>query len=195
MKERGLRLVIIFLLCWAVAGLALAQEIDWDKAALGIKRLSPDAFPAAPEPVRTALIRMGCTIPQYANAKQPHNLTTGSFAKPGQTDWAALCSRNGESSIIVFWGGSPTSTTILGQPTKDKEWLQGEADGTALYSHSIGSASIKTIKKYVARYGAVDIDGKNAPPITHDGIEDGSEKGSTIYYYHGGKWVELMGGD
>jgi hypothetical protein len=191
MKERGLRLVIIFLLCWAVAGLALAQEIDWDKAALGIKRLSPQAFPAAPAPVRAALERMGCTIPQDVTARSPHNVITGSFAKPGQTDWAALCSRNSESSIIVFWGGSPTSTSILGKPAKDRDWLQGEGHGTAAYSHYIAPASVKEIKEYMAR--SVDIDDKPAPPITHDGIEEGSEKGAAIYYYHG-KWVDLPGG-
>jgi hypothetical protein len=102
---------------------------------------------------------------------------TGSFAKPGQTDWAALCSRNGESSIIVFWGGSPTSTTIS-KPTKDGHYLQSEGDGTAAYSHYIAPASVKQIKEYMAESEEVAKEmaeaekvrraNEPAPPASHD---------------------------
>ena len=49
------------------------------------------------------LQRRGCTIPQEHFTKEPHNVIRGEFAKPGQTDWAVLCSINRVSSILVYW--------------------------------------------------------------------------------------------
>jgi hypothetical protein len=104
-------------------------------------------------------------------------LISGSFAKPGQIDWAAICSRNGESSVVVFWGGSPTSTTIL-NPTKDRDWLQGEVGDIPGNQHFIAPVSVKGIKGYMAESEKVAKEmaeaervrraNEPAPPASHD---------------------------
>jgi hypothetical protein len=34
------------------------------------------------------------------------------FARPGQTDWAVLCSVGRVSSVLVFWTGSETNPAL-----------------------------------------------------------------------------------
>src|SRR6266480_1397778 len=70
----------------------------FDEAEQRIVRLSPSAFPELPGNVVKGLQRRGCTIPQ--NTRKPQNVVAGQFARPGQTDWAVLCSVNRVSSIL-----------------------------------------------------------------------------------------------
>ncbi len=67
--------------------------------------LSPTAFPELPQNLTRELQRRGCTVLQTPFTKKPHNVIKGEFEKPGQTDWAALCSVKGVSTILVFWNG------------------------------------------------------------------------------------------
>jgi hypothetical protein len=78
----------------------------FDEAERRIVRLQPTAFPELPGNVVRALQGRGCTIPQEAYTKKRHNVIRGEFAKPGQIDWAVLCSVKGVSTILVFWNGS-----------------------------------------------------------------------------------------
>ena len=71
-----------------------------------ITRLAASEFPELPANLAQDLRRRGCTIPQTVFARQPHNVIKGQFARPGQVDWAVLCSLKGRSSILVFWNGS-----------------------------------------------------------------------------------------
>src|SRR5947208_17097962 len=56
-------------------------------------------------------------IPQEAfspaNTKKANNVIKGEFARPGQTDWAVLCSVKGVSTILVFWNGSENNPAAL----------------------------------------------------------------------------------
>ena len=68
--------------------------------------LSPDAFPELPKNLVLELQERGCAIPQSFPAQKPQNVIRGQLARPGQFDWAVLCSRNRVSSILVFWKGA-----------------------------------------------------------------------------------------
>jgi len=46
-------------------------------------------------------------------AKKPNNVIKGEFARPGQIDWAVLCSVKGVSTILVFWNGSENNPAAL----------------------------------------------------------------------------------
>ena len=87
-----------------------------------IVQLSPAAIPGLPANLVKELERRGCTIPQEAPTKKSSNVIKGAFAKPGQTDWAALCSVNGVSTILVFWKGSEKNPAALA-PWKDSNYL------------------------------------------------------------------------
>ena len=66
-----------------------------------VLRLQPTAFPELPRSLVAELRRRRCTIPQpYTNRKA--NVIRGQFLKPGQTDWAVLCSKPGSTSVLLF---------------------------------------------------------------------------------------------
>src|SRR5689334_18492660 len=92
----------------AVAGSGLAQPSPdlqrlIEAADRQVVRLSPAAFPELPKNLRAELQRRGCKIPQLPMVRGRQNVIKGQFAKPGQTDWAVLCSIERVSSILVFW--------------------------------------------------------------------------------------------
>jgi hypothetical protein len=70
----------------------------------GNRYLRPDDFKAAPAQVRSNLNQRHCLVAQVETAGR-QNLVSGEFAKKGQQDWAAYCSVNGKSSVVVVWGG------------------------------------------------------------------------------------------
>src|SRR2546425_8553742 len=79
-------------------------------------------------------------IPQEAfspaNTKKANNVIKGEFARPGQTDWAVLCSVKGISTILVFWNGSENNPAVLAA-WKDTNYLQGDGGGQWAYSRRI----------------------------------------------------------
>ncbi len=162
----------------------------FDEAERRIVRLPPTAFPELPGNVVRELQRRGCTIPQTFLEKKPHNVIRGQFAKPGQTDWAVLCSINGSSSILVFWNGSEKNPADIAG-FEDIHRLQGIGGDEIGYSRAISPVGVKYIMDHYRAYG-----GPKPPPIDHQGIDDAFvEKASVILYFHRGKWLSLQGAD
>ena len=173
-----------------IAAFGSAQELDFQAAARAIVRLPPSAFPVLPQAVRRELQRRGCTIPQEAFSKHPNNVISGQFAKPGQKDWAVLCSKNGASSILVFWNGSASNPAELAQGD-DINYLQGEGGDRICYSRGISAAGSDFILEHYRAYG-----GPQPPALDHQGIDDAFiEKASVVNYFSAGKWLQLTGSD
>lgn len=162
----------------------------FDEAERRIVRLPPTAFPELPGNVVRELQRRGCTIPQEAYTKKPHNVIKGEFAKPGQTDWAVLCSVSGVSTILVFWNGSERNPASIAQ-MEDRNYLQGITPTEIGYSRGIRAVGKDFIMRHHQAYG-----GPTPPPIDHQGVDDAFiEKASVTWYFHGGKWMKLTGAD
>jgi len=125
-------------------------------------RLPPAAFRELPGGLVRELQKLGCTIPQASGATQPHNVIRGEFAKPGKTDWAALCSKDGASTVLVFWNGRRRNPGRIAR-----------AQDVDSFTRQITAIAPKNIEKQ--------------PPIDHQGIGDGS----VIHYYFRGHWVHL----
>jgi hypothetical protein len=147
-----------------------------------VRKLKPSDFPALPSQIRRELERRGCSIPQVSiegyEAGEKQNVVSGEFARKGQTDWAALCSRRGQTAIHIFWGG----------PTKCAGVIGSAPDNAERY---IGMADAKYIRAHYENYG-----GRKPPPLLHQGINDGfAEKGSQVWYCYRGKWRVLQGAD
>jgi hypothetical protein len=174
----------------------------FDEAERRIVRLSPTAFPELPANVVRELQRRGCTIPQNFS-KQPNNVIKGEFAKPGETDWAVLCSVEGQppgtfqrsgarrySTILVFWNGSEKNPAEIA-PLEDRIFLQGVSPDKIAYSRGIMPVGKDFIMRHFDAYG-----GPKPPPIDHQGIDDVFlEKASVTWYFYGGKWLKLTGSD
>lgn len=145
-----------------------------------VPRLQPSEFPELPNNLLMELERRGCTIPQpYTNRKA--NVIRGEFAKRGQTDWAALCSAQGFTSLLVFWNGSATDPTEL---------VKNPDDPRRILDWFIRRVDRKFIVEHYRAYG-----GPKPPPIDHHGIESGGETASVVLYYYRGKWLKLQGAD
>jgi hypothetical protein len=184
-----------FWLALVLSGSGLAQTPPdlrraFEAAEKQIVRLSPSAFPDLPKKIRADLIGRGCLIPQVPHAEQPHNVIKGEFAKPGQTDWAILCSVGGVSSILVYWNGSTANPPRIAE-MKDFDSLQDSGADGITYGRAIDPVDRAYILQHYQWYG-----GTKPPPLDHKGIDDEFvEKGSVVFYFYQGKWLQLTGAD
>jgi len=170
------------------------QPVDYnrliDDAERRTLRLPPKAFPELPSDVVRELQRRGCTIPQEVFTKKPHNIIQGQFARPGQTDWAVLCSVNGVSSIFVFWNGSDKNPTEIAK-MEDRIFLREITANIIGFSRRISVVGEDFIMRHYKAYG-----GSKPPRIEHQGIDDDFvEKASVTWYLYAGKWFKLTRAD
>jgi hypothetical protein len=112
------------------------------------------------------LQRRGCTIPQEAFTKKRHNVIRGVFAKPGQSDWAVLCSVKGVSTILVFWNGSEKNPAEIAR-MEDRNFLQGITADQIGFARGITPVGKDFIIRHYNAYG-----GTKPPPVDHHGIDD-----------------------
>ena len=186
-------IVAIISVLLSIATLAFAQHpgnLQFDDAERRIMRLSPSAFSEIPINIVRELQRRGCTIPQTVYSKKPHNVIRGYFARPGQTDWAILCSVKGVSTILVFGSGSEKNPAEIAT-LEDRIFLQGISPDKTGYSRAITPVGKDFIMRHYDAYG-----GEKPPPTDHQGIDDAFlEKASVVWYFYDGKWMKLTGAD
>jgi len=182
------RLVLSAVLAISIAATRVSAQDRWANADQQLARLDPSAFTKVPPGVVAALQAKHCTIPQATGDPAPHNIVRGSFVKPGQTDWAALCSRAKASAIMIVWGGEAACSDEL-EVREDRAYLKRVAGDKIVFTRRIAPASREGIQRLYDRYGGVK------PPATNrQGIEDITEgEGSEIRLCNEGRWIELTG--
>jgi hypothetical protein len=152
------------------------------------KRVSPDAYTAAPATIRAELKRQRCELPETQHWDETRlNIVSGHFGDPAQNDWAAMCiASDGSTHVVVFWGKSaPCPAEIRGGWALRGRFKDGQAG--SLYLLAAPSEQILEYRKF---FGDA-----HANSVIHEGIEIGGEETSLIYYCHQGKWLELQGND
>jgi hypothetical protein len=168
-----------------VAAMSFAQEPQ-----ARIARLSPAAIRGLPANLAKDLQRRGCTIPQEAHTKKLNNVIKGEFAKPGQKDWAVLCSIEGVSTILVFWNGSDKNPAAIA-PMEDRIYIQAFKKSQFSYSRELRPVGKTFIMLRHDAYG-----GPKPPAINHQGINDEFiDKGSVVWYFYNGQWLKLSGAE
>ncbi|MGA8111696.1 MAG: hypothetical protein WB974_19810 [Acidobacteriaceae bacterium] len=149
-----------------------------------IRLLPLASFPVLPAPVLAQLSRRQCMIPQTFEAQQPENVIHGAFRDAGSSDWAALCSSSGSTTLYVFFAGlldAPLS--LRSQP--DTAWL-GAEPGSSIYGSAwgISSLSLAGLRASPQLLSAATLD--------HDAIDDAHlEHADTLRYFQAGKWLVL----
>lgn len=160
----------------------------WAQADRATIRLDPAEFTDIPGSVLLGLQRRGCSVPQPFTVSVHQNAIRGTFYRPGQVDWAVLCSRARTSSILIFSNGGSVATDELAR-RPDADYLQTIGGNRIGFSRAISVASAAHIRQHHQRYG-----GTEPPSLTHVGIDDAFiEKGSVVWYWHRGKWLQLTG--
>jgi hypothetical protein len=173
------------------AAFAMPGQPDFEKANAATVRLRPADVPGLPAEVRADLEQRGCTVPQpFIRGGGPANVVRGRFMSATPTDVAILCSMAGRSSILVYRAGLlPAAAELARLP--DATFLQVvDGAGGIGFSRSLSTAAPSHIRHHAADRLLP------TPVIDHDGIEDAFlEKSSSIWYWAGGKWLELPGAD
>lgn len=171
---------------------ASAESAIWKQAERDIRRLAPAEIPGLPFPVRSALEERGCTIPQtYDTTSQPHNVVSGELAAKGQQDWAVLCSVDGYSTILIFWGGLVQCPSEI-EPFQDSIFLQGIGNGRIGYSRLMTLRDKSSMIQTARAFG----DEGSFPPGDHQGLDDAfMGKGSSGWYCADETWARITGSD
>lgn len=142
-----------------------------------IRLLPVSSFPQLPAQVARELDGMGCMIPQTYAAHEPENVISGSFEKRGSSDWAALCSVHGVSTLYVFFESNLAHPVALRhQPDSlwlGKEWGEDYGSAWGIGVHPAG---------LMPRSAEAD----------HDGIEDDFlDQSEVVHYFKEGRWTTL----
>jgi hypothetical protein len=168
----------------AIAGSCLAQSD-------GVVRLNPAGFPNLPRNLAAEVQRRGCTVPQVPMIDGLHNVIKGEFAKPGQTDWAVLCSVDRVSSILIFWNGVETNPAEIARQPDSYRIQSWTGNDNMAYSRNITPVGQASIMEHYNAYG-----GEKPPSMDHQGIDDAFVgKASEVLYFYQGKWLHLSGAD
>jgi hypothetical protein len=187
--------VVFSLLLSLPTTLSAQSKAEWHSAAERIVRLAPVSFRELPLAVRRELESRGCRIPQLGPAFGSHrsNVVSGHFGRPGQRDWAVLCSRGDSSQVLLFWDGRADRVEAW-ELEPDAASLQSMGPEGIQYSRYLAVADSAAIARYARDYGGAGP--LPLGPITHDGLEVGfAGKGSEIRYWHKGRWYGLQGAD
>jgi hypothetical protein len=184
-----MRLNLLVALLVMMAGTSqLPSPEAWAEADRATRRLDPSEFADLPRTLQAELRRRGCGIPQPFTNGPRQNVIRGSFTQADQVDWAVLCSRRLSSAILVFRNGDSGAAAELAR-RPDADFLQVVEPNRIGFSRALGVASAEYIREHHARYG-----GPEPPALTHAGINDVFvEKGSVVWYWHQGKWLQLTG--
>lgn len=121
-------------------------------------------------------------VPQTWEAHHPENVIHGAFFQAGHQDWAILCSRQGESSLLVFQNGMGMPVELASH--KDKDRLAPiNATGQLGYAWAIDPASLTRMRQFAPEQR-----------FNHEGIEDSLiEHSSVLHYWREGQWLVLEG--
>jgi hypothetical protein len=153
--------------------------------------LRPSEFSDLPASIQRALEQRGCVVPQSYPDSTPHNVVRGRFTSPDEVDIAVLCARDSTTTILVFRGASTDSVAELASQPHADERMAGDSAATFWHSRAIDRADSAYIRTRFERYG-----GPKPPRIDHEGINDiFVEKASVVWYWYGGRWLQLQGAD
>jgi hypothetical protein len=170
------------------AHLANGKDIDYR-----IRLLPLASFPELPPAIYAQLNQRHCLIPQTYEARQPENVSHGSFREKGSDDWAILCSQSASTTLYVIYGNEPEAPIAL-RHQKNSDWLGTSYAGNAVYGSAWGIALRRPTQMQGIGQG-IGKDKRNLS-IDHDGIEDAFlEKSASIHYYGNGAWITLDEGN
>lgn len=148
-----------------------------------IRRLPINAFPDLPAAISEQLARRQCLIPQSYEAHHPENVIHASLERTGSSDWAVLCSANGEVSLMVFFSSAPANPVVL-LTVPEKDRLQRhDPSGVLGFGWAIDAASPEAV--HDAQSGLE----RKPPRIDHDAIHDIVIDQKTVYrFFSKGAW-------
>jgi hypothetical protein len=148
-----------------------------------IRRLPLNAFPQLPGAIAEQLSHRQCLVPQSYEAHHPENVVHASLERAGSSDWAVLCSVNGEVSLMVFFASAPSAPVVLiTVPEKDR-LQRHDGSGVLGFDWAIDPASPDAV--HDAQSGLP----RKPSRIDHDALQDIVIDQKTVYrFFSKGAW-------
>jgi hypothetical protein len=143
-----------------------------------VRHLPVSSFPNLPLNVAGQLTDRGCLIPQTYEARRPENVVHASLQRQGSSDWAILCSTQGEVSLMVFFGAAPGRPLTL-VSTPETQRLQTHF-GTPVLGFNWG---IDPVTPDAIRQAQIGLFPRPAR-LDHDALSDSQVDRKTIYHYY-----------
>jgi hypothetical protein len=200
MKKRILLSTLVFC-CLALAqqksGTGDAHSMSVVRGT-GVRYLRPDDFKVVPARVRSKLNEEGCLIPQDAEQAEPHNVVRGEFARQGQRDWAAFCSVDGKSKLMVVWGGPSKcgGDPFDVGPVSDDTVSKDLDDSNGMPPHgSFWTLSAISHTEVLARLKVLRANAELLKSATHDALARNSIAGGNAVDCTNGQWREFWSAD
>jgi hypothetical protein len=165
--------------------------------ASAVRRLPPHAFTRVPAPVRRTLEAERCLIPQASASHGKNNVVHGHFRSHSRIDYAALCSRNGKSTVFVI---NPVTGAILARLYRqpDDEYVVGDIDPTNGEARHLYARRLSTVPPMPDGFCLEGLEEYLRCPCkgtSYDGIEDLFEgKASETHCWRNG-WHTVTSGD
>jgi hypothetical protein len=167
---------------------------------------APAMLTQLPQSVRDSLAARRCTVMQ-SRGELTDNVLRGAFFGVEEGDWAVLCVRHGDATILVFpaaGGAIAELETVTGEVPDPTALPRVDASDPFVYGcvTVIMRTPASALKQDVEAGditgsmtgGALSSQERRAP--VHDGILSGDCEGvSNIYYWTGRRWVLFAGGD
>lgn len=161
-------------------------EVAGQSVPYRIRRLPVNAFPDLPDAVVEQLNQRQCLIPQTYEAHHPENVVHGSLEHAGSSDWAVLCSANGEVSLLVFFASAPARPAVLATATEKERLERHDSTGEMGFDWAIDAATPEAVHQ--AQSGME----RKPPKPDHDALADILIDRKTDYrFYAKGKWTLL----
>jgi hypothetical protein len=155
-----------------------------------VEHLPASSFPALPTAVAAELNRRGCLIPQTYEAHGPENVIHGSFKRPGEKDWAVLCSVHGTVYLLVFFDGAAASPEVLSTAAETSRLELSNASGKMEFDWGIDVATPELVHETQSEMR------RRPAKADHDAIADSMIDGATVYrFYAGNGWTTVETSD
>jgi hypothetical protein len=151
-----------------------------------IRRLPVNAFPDLPDAVADELIQRQCLVPQSYQAHHPENVVHASLERAGSSDWAVLCSVEGQVSLLVFFGDGPERAVVVASAAEKERLQRHDSSGVLGFNWAIDPAAPEAVHQ--AQSGLE----RKPPRIDHDALVDIVIDRKTVYrFFSKGKWTFL----
>ena len=168
----------------AQAGLVATGSVDRNGQArhYTVRHLPVSAFPELPAVVARGLTARGCAVPQTYEAHGPENVIRGSFERAGSEDWAALCSVDGNVSLLVFFASDLEKPAELATAPETAR-LQPGNGGELGFNWAIDPATPERVQE--AQKGMFP----RPERLEHDAVADSVIEREAVYrYFANGAW-------
>ena len=152
-------------------------SVDGKTASYLIRRLPASSFPDLPDAIAEVLDQRGCMIPQTYQAHRPENVINASFERPGSSDWAVLCSANGNVDLLVFFARTPGKPMMLASVPELQRLQRHDSSGVLGFDWGIDPASPQRIREAQASFE------HHPPPLDHDALADSVLNQKTVYHF------------